>query len=345
MVAENTALTASDYVCVLKSKRGELQAIGDVVKDRFVALIEASRVEKSLSIARAWGTAEVVWIQPLNVDGLDDPDWGDEVKAMFASLDAEGVLAVPVVTLGEVPEATIELKAIVARNARGLVLRIDAEDVLTIAPKDLLGEIDDILAAYRLNPDEIDLVLDASLVRDSVAGRIATIESARRGLPYESDWRSLVVAFSAFPTQMGDVVAKNATSLVPRHDREAYLSVVARNIGGGRDVTYADFAIGQPTYADVRFRAIPNIKYTGVTDWHIHRADSVQDPSPQYISLAQDLAASPYFRGASFSAGDDYLANVASGRDGPGNATSYVHVAVSHHLNHVIDRLATHGEP
>lgn len=331
------------YVCVMKCKQAELDAIDGVPADRFVPLLEVPGSTKAGAIARKWWEYEIIWVQPVNLSGDDDADFADDITELFQQLRDSGRYAVPVALLDESAESVAALSAIVAEDGRGLVLRLDAEDLVVTPPSDVLADIDDFLNAYNVQPADCDLVLDASLVRDSVAARVATAESALTALPYLGGWRNLVVALSAFPTDLGAHMGKNTVQGFSRADRAAYMSLVARGIA--RTPVYADFGVGQPTYADVAFSPIPNIKYTDVAEWQVHRGATRTNPSPQYVQLATDVAAAPYFRGAPFSRGDAYITDVASRVDGPGNATTYLRAAMSHHIEHVLDRLSTHGEP
>lgn len=343
MVATTGPLGVDAYVCVMKCKQGELDAIETVDADRFVPLLEVPSSDKAAKIARKWSKDDVVWIQPVNLAGDDDADFADDTSALFKELRAANIAAVPTALLDETSESAAALTSIVATDGRGIGLRLDAEDLVITPPAAVQADIDAFLTQYGVSASECDLVLDASLVRDSVAARVATVESAMTALPYLQDWRNLVVAFSAFPADMGAHMGKNAVQGFSRADRAAYISMIARGVP--RHPVYADFGVGQPTYADVAFSPIPNIKYTDVAEWQVHRGSQRANPSPQYVALATDVAAAPYFRGRGFSRGDEYVSDVATGADGPGNATTYLRAAMSHHLCHVLDRLATHGEP
>src|SRR5699024_4816903 len=162
-------------------------------------------------------------------------------------------------------------------------------------------------------------------------------ESAIKVIPTVGSWRSFVLVFSAFPDNLGNKMGKGTVSSFDRADRDAYLSLTSRGLP--RPTTYGDFGIGLPTYPDpdAAWSPIPNIKYTDVDQWQVHRSFSKKDPSPQYVQLTKDLVAAPYFRGAGFSAGDNYIASVANGTSsGPGNATTYLRAGMAHHIQHVL---------
>ncbi|MDT9592625.1 hypothetical protein RDV89_06085 [Nocardioides zeae] len=347
MVSAGVALTDSDYVCVLKTKQAELDCLSGIVRDAFVPLFEAPSRERAAGLVVKWGAgSDVCWVQPLNIEGLDDPSWGAEIDDIFSTLRAGSVAAVPVATLEEVPDAIAALANVIATDGRGIVLRLDAEDLAVSTPAVTSSDLVDFMTSYSVVHSDIDLVIDATLVRSSVASRISIIESALKVIPTIGAWRSLILTFSAFPDDMGNKMGRSTVGSFDRADRDAYLSLVSRGLP--RDATYGDCGIGLPTYpnSDAAWSPIPNIKYTDVAEWRVHRGASKSAPSPQYVQLAKDLAAAPYYRGSGFSHGDGYIASVASGTSaGPGNATTYLRAGLSHHIEHVLDRLATHGEP
>jgi hypothetical protein len=142
---------------------------------------------------------------------------------------------------------------------------------------------------------------------------------------------------------VGNLVARDSVGAVPRIDAASFAQL--SRTWDRRSLTFADYGVGVPTYADVPFAPIPNIRYALDDEWRVHRAHERRNPSPQYVALAHDLASADYFAGAAFSPGDTYIADVASGSDGPGNAGSYLKAAMSRHFHVVLHSLATRGVP
>lgn len=344
MVAPNTSLSTSTYVAILKAKQGELLALQTTPPDRFIPLLEVIEAGKSTAIARCWPRGgDVIWVQPLNYAGTEDDLWADATDELFAELRGAGTAAVPVLTLDETAESLAVLNGVVANDSRGMVLRLECEEVLEEDPPSLKIAIDAVLAAIGVSPVDVDLVLDAGLVSGGVAVQSGAASAALATLPYVSDWRSTVVAFSGFPELVGDVVAKSSVGAIPRTDAAAFNHLTSR--WTTTPLVFADYGVGVPTYAEGGWSPIPNIRYAVRGEWMIHRAATKLDPSPQYVQLAKDLSTAPYFSGAGFSAGDAYIAAVATGGDGPGNAGSYLKAAMSRHFCVVLDSLATLGAP
>lgn len=344
MVHVNTTLPGRAYVAVLKAKQGELLAVQTTAPELFVPLLEVPAADKVAAVSRAWPhTDQVVWVHPLNVTGIDDDVWANEVERLLADLHTGETAAVPVVTSNEDAAVLDAVRAAIARDGRGLVIRLDCEDALETGREVLAAEIDDVLGACGVNATDCDLVIDAGLVDGGPAVQASVVSTVLASVPNPDDWRTIVVAFSAFPPAVGDIVARESVGSIPRVDAASFAQLL--RTWNGRALTYADYGVGVPTYADVPFAPIPNIRYALNDEWRIHRARERRNPSPQYVSLARDVAAASYFAGAAFSPADAYIADVASGSDGPGNAMTYLRVAMSRHFHVVLASLATRGVP
>lgn len=344
MVAPNTALGDTAYVALLKAKQGELLAIQSAAPAAFVPLLEVIDLAKAPSIVRGWPHhGHVVWVHALNFGEVDDRTWATRVTALFGDLRREGLSAVPVVTLAETDETYEAVAATVAQDGRGLVLRLDVEDVLNDSPAGLAAAIDEVMTRCGVGPHNTDVVLDIGLVAGAVAVQSGVASSALNALPHITQWRSLVTAFSGFPELVSDHIARSTVGSIARTDAAAFVHLTAR--WTGRSLTFGDYGVGVPTYADVKWSPIPNIRYARPGEWIVHRAATKIDPSPQYRGLARDLVAAPHFDTAAPSAGDRYIRDVASGAAGPGNAGSYLRAAMSRHIHVVLDSLATRGAP
>ncbi|MGO4257123.1 beta family protein [Marmoricola sp. RAF53] len=344
MVAPNTSSTAQTYVAVLKAKQGELLAIHSTPPHEFIPLLEVAQPGKVEAIARSWPhPKDVAWVQPIDLDGADADAWALAVADLFSGLRDRGAAAVPTVTLDETPQTYDAVRSVVAADGRGLVLRIDCEDALEDTPAALESAIRAVLVHVGVDPHQVDLVLDAGLVSGSAVVQSSAASAALAALPFLNSWRNLTVAFSGFPELVSSHVPVSSVGALPRTDAAAFAQLSSRF--AARDLTYADYGVGVPTYADVSWSPIPNIRYAVDGEWIIHRAATRTNPSPQYIELARNIAAAPYFAGPAFSAGDEYIDSVASGLAGPGNAMSYLKAAMSRHFRVVLSSLATRGVP
>ncbi|HMS12288.1 MAG TPA: hypothetical protein PKD80_04240 [Microthrixaceae bacterium] len=344
MASPNSTFAADHYVPILKAKQGELGALQTADRSRLVPLMEVTGSGKATAIANAWDDpAHVILIQPLNLDSADDADWAAVVSTLFADLRAAGVAAVPVATTYDGPDTVAALRGAIAADGRGAALRLDAEDLALATPVAVAGEVAQLLSDLGTSEPEVDIVVDAGLLRDSIGARVATTEAALRVVPNLSSWRNLATCFSAFPETLAPVAAKNAVTPINRDDAAAYATLVAR--GPDREPLFGDYAVGVPFYAEMPWAPIPAIRYAAGATWMIHRAATKADRSLQYVALSTDVVGAAYYAGAGFCAGDAYYSDVATGVVGPGNPMTYVRANTSRHLACVLDRLATLGVP
>ncbi|MFJ1767839.1 hypothetical protein ACIOD2_46485 [Amycolatopsis sp. NPDC088138] len=344
MVAPASSPTTAAYVAVLKAKQGELLAVQSTPPDSFIPLLEIADPGKAAGLGRAWPhSAHVAWLQPVNLDGLAGNDWAVLVRTMFDELRATGAIVVPVVTLDEASELHLAIRDTVRADGRGLVVRVDCADALEEPPADLLVNVDATLTACGVQPADCDLVLDAGLVDGAAAVQAGAAGAALDALPHMPAWRNVVVTFSAFPANVSTHVQPSSVVSIPRIDAAAFNHLATR--WTQRSLIFGDYAVGVPTYADVKWSPIPNIRYAVQDKWIVHRAMTKRNPSPQYIQLARDVSNASYFSGPAFSPGDSYIYDVANGADGPGNAGSYLKAAMSRHFHVVLDSLANRGAP
>lgn len=338
-----STLLPHTYVPILKAKQAELDALQTAPPERLVPLLEVAKMEASAEmVSKAWPHPdEVIWVHCLNLQDETEEDFASRISSLFQALESR-TKAVPVLTETEAPAVLDAVREVITRDSRGAVLRLDVEDIVDPAA-DAAGKIATTLDILGLSQEEADIVIDCGLLREEAPAILAAVAAqAVSALPNLEHWRNVAVAFSAFPQMVGEVVAENSVGVLPRYDAAAFIALCAEV---ERTLIYSDYAVGIPTYSTAPFAPIPNIKYTTDREWHVHRAFAKTGPSPQYIGLAKDIVAAPYYSGPQFSPGDQQINDVASGVSGPGNATTHLRAAMSHHLHVVLHRLATHGEP
>lgn len=347
VVTANSKMATSAYVPILKAKQGELAALSQLTPSGhqdLSPLVEIRDPTKQVAqLARAWSDAgNILFVHLLGLDYEEIP-WADVLRDAYTDLRAADVPFVPVVTIDDGTDVISRTADAVRIDGRGAAIRLDGEGV-ALAPATVLAtELASLLSDLGLGENSCDLIVDLGLVRDSTAARVTTAEAALRVIPNLGLWRNVIVAFSAFPTAVGDVVAAGTTVPIPRDDALAFATLAGRS--PGRAIVYSDYAIGTPFYQDTPWSPVPAIRYASGSSWYIHRGTSRSNRSPQYRQLAQDVVGASYFAVPITTGGDQYLQGVASGASGPGNPTTYVTAGTSRHLGCVMDRLARRGVP
>lgn len=342
MVAPSTPLPTSAYVPILKGKMAEYGALESCASEELVPLVEVTSPDTAhAAIKRAWAQRDrVIWLHSLNFGDLDEADFAEQIENLFATLRPD-VSATPVITANEGPDTLAAVKRIIASDHRGVVLRVDAEDVLDDA-SDTTADIEATLSELGISPAQSDLILDAGLLDGSATVQAAVAGQCLALLPNLAEWRTVVVAFSGFPVPLSTVVPRSTVRAVPRTDAAAFATTARAS---KRPIVFADYTLGSPSYDSVPFTPIPNIRYAAGGEWIIHRAQERKGPGPQFRALAAAIVAAPYFSGPAFSPGDRQISDAASGAGGPGNPTTHLRAGISRHVHVVLERLATLGEP
>lgn len=92
-----------------------------------------------------------------------------------------------------------------------------------------------------------------------------------------------------------------------------------------------------------------SVKYTVDAGWLILRGQGTRTPGTggfaQFANHAVNLVANPLYCGPGFSWGDQQIHDIASGVTGAGNLETWVRIGVNHHLEFVVDRLASYSGP
>lgn len=354
-----------DYVPVLKGKEGEfaaLEVLSPDVRARIMPLIEIpdvpydyanERPAKSLDahvatigdrLRRCWPDASLF---------LDLPWFGEEEEladgrvALAAVLDdcrAANVAVVPVICRASSQAYLVAAETHATRTGGGLCLRLMVDDFEEDV--DPGAEVDRILSVVsRVSPNAIDLVLDLDDLR-SDGKRAALVARAIFGMiPRRNEWRRIVLAAASFPEDLSDVDAATVSTL-PRSEWELWSILQHRpNLLPRPDLIFGDYGIAHPIPKELdprTMRMSASIRYTTQDSWLVVKGRNVRQYGfEQYFDLSRLLMERPEYNGASFSWGDEYIANCATRRSGPGNATTWRKVGTNHHLTLVARHLAS----
>lgn len=349
------------YVPILKSKQAELEAL-KVLGDRstITPLIEVvpvawdhetDRPKKTLTkhfsdvakaIEKTWGTensmfADVCWVQDIEIPGKPA---GSAAQLFFDALRAQNVRFVPVLWMDSPIGCRTAAKDSVQRDGRGVCLRITAEEA--DYPPALESAINELLGFLRLEPTNVDLVLDLHEVRGTAISSMArTARSLIENLPHLTAWRTLTLAAGAFP--MGQI-QPNTTVSLPRTDWRIW-SILVQRPGLSRLPAFGDYAIEHPDLPESlppwMMRPSPQLRYTLEDAWLVSKARSAaRFGYEQFNDLCRATVAESHYSGPTFSWGDKYIDDCANGRDGPGNAAKWRQVGFSHHFAFVVYQIA-----
>ncbi|MFB6578251.1 beta family protein [Streptomyces sp. NPDC056402] len=347
------------YVPILKGKVGEFSALEHVTPAvrscirPVMELIPDPDVRDALETfcnramdAVPHGTVLTVDTGALPTARVLEGDVGGPIARLSESLDLRGVLMCPVVRCTDPRDVLVEAARAVVVHQSGVCLRVSvADDILEPLPDH--GQIRGLLKVLRLEPEEMDLLIDAgpvhsNVTRDRLADRaLATLEALS---PWR--WRRECVAAGAFPVNLTGFPRGQATP-VARRDAQLWRRVVSGCHGKAPD--FGDFGVTHPRIpTKSRGTPHPNMRYTTPEEWQVFVYPRVRPGNDDFFTLSADLVASPYWpvTGARTSWGDARLKECAMRQRGKaGTGAEWRAWATSHHLAVVTANLTTLAHP
>lgn len=256
-------MTTPRYVPILKGRQGELDALREVqplTRQVMTPLLEVAPKDETEDPATVLKICEQTvdklrqrYLGPIMLDvgrfDLDaEVDAGRGVLAVVAdAARAAGLVAQPVVRLGDPSRALREAREAIGFDGRGMTLRLGGED-LDEEPDELDDLFDALLDQAGSDRRDVDLVLDVGSVDGDVAVRGAArmLTSLIRDLPSLAAWRSLTIAAGAFPVDLSQFTAY-VVGERPRYDAQLYDRVRNRTLPRYPD--YGDYGVAHPTLA------------------------------------------------------------------------------------------------
>jgi hypothetical protein len=342
------------YVPILKGKKGEFLALKhasaevqsqirpvmEIVPDSEVATFCTHAVDSTPD-----GMVLSVDCSALSGTNASRVDIGGPMMRVGESLGQRQVAMCPVFRITDTQEMLIEVAAVMNLHEQGGCLRASSLDV---SQGLLEGEhIRNLLRVLRVDPEEIDLLIDAGPVQseDSRHVRVGEVtESLERLAPWP--WRRICVAAGAFPFNLSGFPRGRATP-VKREDALLWADVTEK--WQTRRLDFADFGVTHPRMpARSRGAPHPNMRYTSDINWQVFVYAKRRRGNDDFFVLSRDLVDSPYWpsSGARTSWGDERLLECAE-RERPraGGGTEWRAWATSHHLAAVTSRLTILGRP
>jgi Beta protein len=347
------------YVPVLKGRQGELNALAQVqlaTRREMLPLLEVVPADPTDPLGVVDDCRKAVeklaksWQEPVLLDGglldlsLDlqgnarGPLWELTEHARAALLPA-----VPVLRLADDVLARTDAAAACEQDGNGVCVRLVEQD-LDEEPDDLELALDDLLRQVGITRTNTDLVLDAGAVDGDLAvrGVARIVRSLLRELASAQDWRSVTVIAGAFPEDLSAfqpwVIGRR-----PRFDAALYDQIMSKRLP--RVPGYGDYAAAHPLLTTGQpFASLPQLRYTAASDWLVLKGRR-NDPRGhnQFFDICDAISEQPEFAGPGLGTADTRIAAPRS--YGPGNWSTWSQVSTTHHLDLVVSRLATLGEP
>lgn len=299
-------------------------------------------------LVNAWGSdrpffLDLVWL----ADAGTLPDGQHPLSYVLDRCRIPEVLPIPVTGLGRSHDYQAAVAEAVQHDRRGVCVRLENEDFKSLPRLN----IDLHLLLDRLGVDvgETDLVLDfkevlphqAAMLQLAVMGLISSLLSI-------SDFRTLTLAGSGFPEDLRAINA-NSIATVPRSEWAVWEALAQTASALKRVPAFGDYTISSPGLPEIDPRVMrmsANLRYTSERDWVVLKGRDVRTHSyDQFRALCQDMMSRPEYKGPSYSWGDKYIGDCGGLGQGPGNATTWRKVGITHHITLVAEQISTFPWP
>lgn len=341
------------YVPILRWKAGEQNCLKNLfpnILDAIIPFIEVStptepskaeNAEKKYSkLIHSFNTVlpEKPFYLYLTEDWYNDLDDANKIPETFKIFleDIDHPQAIPAFDLTD--ELNISNISNL-KNENGVCLRV------TINSFEYLGEI---LEQYRKNswitPETTDLLIDLKYIDKEIYPKKAALATVLTDIIDLTDYRNVIIASCSFPKDVSSLQS-NIVNEFPRHESQIHSICLKLQQALSFHYIYSDY--GPANLYDTPFirGMIPNfkIKYSTPDKYLVVKGFSIKKGGLDLINVSaccKLLMTHPQYSGASFSYGDQVIADTASGENKKsGNLTNWVGYSFNHHITLIVSIL------
>lgn len=316
------------YIPFLKAKRGELTAMGELPpkvkrvicpffdfprKSHYDAETFAATTHSiATSLRKHWGSAAEFYFDDLDISQKLVVKGEHQYAHLLKAL--QDLQAIPVVGLIRTKhnEVVAQLKRDGEISSSVVAFRAEHDDFENFENSE--DEIDYALGVVFKEFDEIDLILDCRLCNgmnvSETGKQIAAF--AQKFCTAYGNVRRVIVTGSSIPASSRDILETNSHRAVAR--QELAIISKARSFSDV-ELVCGDYTTVSPFYSDAELDPqimqkvmTARLIYTYQGFHYFIRGSSVgSDGYEQYFGLASVLCGQSFFRGPSYSSGDEYL--------------------------------------
>jgi hypothetical protein len=360
------ALIDDIYVPAINWRQGEYQALlrlTDVAKGSILPLITIPKIEYDFDDGKPKHTVQEhvekfptrykqkwksrpAWIDVHQSLHAGTMTGGASVcQFVFDELRKFGAKAVPVAAIDYAPGVLAVVTGVVATDKLGVCVRARLEHIML---PDFPLRLAALIKRLKVSNDRVDLIVDLGTPAYEPYNIFS--DALRTALTKIGDldtYRSFVLIGTAFPDSLKDIVKPGG--VVERHDWKFYRAFIAALPAKMRRPAYGDYTIVHPTFtASMDMRTIKpagKLIYTAKGDWIIRKGGAFRTNPAQMHSHCEYVVKSGEFKGAAFSAGDDYIEKCARKKEECSTLTRWKEIGINHHIMHVLEDVAKLGGP
>ncbi len=357
------------YVPILKSKKGELDALSQIsriTKNKLTPFIDVHRVP--LKYPERVPTKSLARHLRDIVEKLKEPCEGNNpifidmyeidtssliknihpIEYLHSLLVENSIYAIPAVGFDRDNDYVAAISNITNNNNSEICIRLLGDDLVSV--RELNHNLNDLLRRTDCSCSDAHLLIDLrSLEGDASKGLIKRIASIINDIESLAEWKTLTVAASSYPQSLVKVKANTIVN-VARSDFDLWNRLIDGTHGVEREPSFGDYGIVHPVQPEIdprHMNASAKIRYTLGNSWLVVKGKGVRkkkDDDPgfkQFHNLSRKLVDRSEFMGGSFSRGDAYVVNCANERASCGNLTTWVKNDTTHHLTFVAKQISS----
>ena len=332
------------YTPVIKDLAGELAALADVpddIRQVIAPVIELNpiasrrRTDQVIrAVRRACGQDALVFLGLAH--GGNDNERAATISSAAEAADARGLMWQPAVWMGH-PGADYDLALRYARAKTGGLVRV----AMRKRAEALITDIEGFVSASGGKFLPLALLLDFGQIgpTDHRVSMERLLREVLTRLPKPGGWTSVGFAASSIPTALTQIPEDGADEF-PRVEWAIYESIRQSSDGLARLPIFGDYTVVKPSQQKRAGRgiAVPvNLRYTLETSTRIIKGRELSPDQDHSVfrDLVRDFVRSDKFAGATYSAGDARIHQLALQRAGIGTTEQWRRADVCHHITYV----------
>lgn len=343
------------YSPIIKGKLNDLKAVGrlsDSTRSKIKPLIEImplpmenAGVEKHLKkfvgyiTKYAQGGEAFVDFYGLKPK-MKTSEGVDAILAGFRLLSEQGVSITPTYGFDRDDDLWDSLRTIIKEFGKGFCFRIDIDD-LDYQAEAAMSQVIERSSELGLKPKNIDLLIDLrdlsncdlDELKETVLDFLLLIQQGPK-------YRSIILAGSSALKTVGDIPKDGFTDVI-RNELRLWVNI-QRDIPESLSLVYGDYGVIHPDFSEAAFRSKymnAKVRYTNQGRITYYRGHGLLHPIKdyeQYHEIADKVRNSSGYMGRDFSAGDQYIDDVADLNVKPGSPATWVLADMNHHLEYTV---------
>jgi len=281
-----------------------------------------------------------IYIDLLNLPSILVPQIGTCLALLAEYASFFRFSLIPVTGLRRDSLYNVEVRHMAEKMNQGVCLRLTLGDVQSAT---LDQSISKLLSLLHLKHDEVDLLVDCTLIDSSLPG----FEDLCKLIPNIEKWRNFIVTGGAFPKDLSSY-RKSTRHSIERLEWMSWRDQAVALSSNTRLPNFSDYTVQHAHYQarrPGRMRYSASIRYTIEDSWVLMRGEDVFKKGglgfKQYPDLAIMLCDLPQYCGEGYSNGDHYIKEISLQTAETGAAPQWLQAGINHHMTFVVRQLAS----